>query len=160
MEEAHKGTVSPADLNRAVVESKVYTASEFAHMQQEIDDLKAQLDREDTESARATLSSHIGMIVVGGLIAAAIGGVGMPALIAAGIAATPPIAQELVDFHAVEKGRGRKFLAHPIQEVIHGVQAVRNLRHPKTAPKPLAETSPLVASLMRKPPPQLPSQKR
>jgi hypothetical protein len=129
--------IHASDLQRAMVESKIYTASEVAGMQRQIDELKARLDGEDNEKSRGILASHIGMVVAGGLVAAATAGVGLPALLAAGITMTPGIAQELIDFHAVEKGRGRRFLAHPVQETRHAYQALRH----KLPPEP---TSPLL----------------
>jgi hypothetical protein len=147
---AREGTVSRGDLQRAMVESKVYTASEVAGMQQQISELKARLDAEDNEKARGILASHIGMVVAGGLIAAALSGVGLPALVAAGVTMMPGISQELIDFHAVEKGRGRRFLAHPVQETRHAYQALRH-KLPAGPESPLLKPRP-VRSLTPRPP--------
>jgi hypothetical protein len=128
MQIARQTPVTQADLGKAVVDGKLYTAAEFAEMQRQLDELKREMDKEDDEQSRATLSSHIALIIVGILIAAAIGGMGLPALLAAGATATPQIAQEISDFHVVEQGRGREWFAHPVKEAQHAARGLKQQR--------------------------------
>jgi hypothetical protein len=96
-------------------QQRVYTDKEVGKALDEIKKLRDQVEGEKHTEPRARLAVRIGVLTVGVVIAALTAGAALPVSVALAIPLLHGVAGEVAEFHVAARGKGARFVAHPLQ---------------------------------------------
>lgn len=107
------------------MENRAYTDKQVGQALDEIKKLKDQIETmSHTRHAehRAKLVLRLGFIGVGVLVSVVTAGMALPAAAVFAIPIFHEVSKEMADYHVLGKGKGMKYLAHPVKTITPGKQ--------------------------------------